>query len=212
VEPRDAATVLILRSTDASPLEVFVQHRRTSMAFAGGALAFPGGGVEAFDSVPVTESWADRLGAPVAQAGGVAAAAIREITEETGVRLTVTELGLWDAWTTPEFMPKRYRTWFFTALLPEGQEAQDTSTEASQVAWVRPAEAIERAVAGEWSLLPPTFVSLARLARFESAADVMAATVDASVEMFTPVTPGDVPGWADEAGIVWTDELWGRRS
>ena len=53
--------------------------------------------------------------------------AAREVAEETGVVLSLEDLGLWDAWTTPEFEPRRYRTWFFVADLPEGQRTRAIS-------------------------------------------------------------------------------------
>ena len=42
-EPRDAATVVLLRPGAAGP-DVDLLRRQTSMAFAGGMCVFPGGG------------------------------------------------------------------------------------------------------------------------------------------------------------------------
>lgn len=81
----------------------------------------------------------------------------------------------WAHWITPKIELKRYDTRFFVAAMPDGQRARDVSTEADQVAWVRPAEAAERAAAGEWMMLPPTIATLAELARFDTVADVLAA-------------------------------------
>ncbi|MFI0486487.1 NUDIX hydrolase [Actinomadura sp. 9N215] len=81
----------------------------------------------------------------------------------------------WAHWITPKVEPKRYDTRFFVAAMPEGQRARDVSTEADQVAWVRPAEAAERGSSGEWLMLPPTIATLAELAEFETVADVLAA-------------------------------------
>lgn len=75
----------------------------------------------------------------------------------------------------PKIEPKRYDTRFFVAAMPRGQRARDVSTEADQVAWVRPAEAAERAAKGEWMMLPPTIATLAELAAFDTVADVLAA-------------------------------------
>lgn len=82
----------------------------------------------------------------------------------------------WAHWITPAVEPKRYDTRFFVAAMPEGQRARDVSTESDKAAWVRPAEAIERAEAGEWFLLPPTQATLAELAGYERVADVLAAS------------------------------------
>ncbi|MFE0334255.1 NUDIX hydrolase [Streptomyces sp. NPDC058955] len=88
-----AATVLLLRDAAAGP-EVHMLRRRASMAFAGGAYAYPGGGVDPRDEQPVRwagpalEEWADRLGLDdPAQAQAVVCAAVRETFEEAGVLL-----------------------------------------------------------------------------------------------------------------------------
>ncbi|GAA3214027.1 NUDIX hydrolase [Actinocorallia longicatena] len=80
----------------------------------------------------------------------------------------------WAHWITPAIEPKRYDTRFFMAALPDGQRALDVSTEADKVAWVRPAEALERATAGELFMLPPTVATLQDLTRFKDVAEVLA--------------------------------------
>lgn len=195
VTPRDAATVLLLRP----PLEVYVMVRHRSMPFAGGMVAFPGGGVAAEDAVALDDGWAGRMGCSAADAAAVVGAAVRELEEETGVRVSPTDLGLWDAWTTPEWESRRYRTWFFTAVLPEGQEARELSTESSHAEWVTPAAAVARADARTWRMLPPTYLSCLRLTTFGSVEEVMAATKEAAVEMFIPALEGETlstPAWA----------------
>ncbi|GLZ08250.1 hypothetical protein Acsp03_57160 [Actinomadura sp. NBRC 104412] len=81
----------------------------------------------------------------------------------------------WAHWITPVIEPRRYDTRFFVAGMPDGQRARDVSTEADRVAWVRPAEAVERARAGEWFLLPPTLATMVELSAYETVADVLAA-------------------------------------
>ena len=48
VTPKRAATVMLLRDTADGPA-VHMLRRRASMAFAGGAYAYPGGGVDPRD-------------------------------------------------------------------------------------------------------------------------------------------------------------------
>ena len=48
-------------------------------------------------------------------------------------------------WLTPVFEPRRYRTWFFVALLPDGQRTRDVSPESSEVAWLPAADAVAMA-------------------------------------------------------------------
>jgi 8-oxo-dGTP pyrophosphatase MutT (NUDIX family) len=93
VQARQAATVLLLRDTAAGP-QVHMLRRRTSMAFAAGMYAYPGGGVDPRDERPVgwagpaLESWAERLGLERPDAAqAVVCAAVRETFEEAGVLL-----------------------------------------------------------------------------------------------------------------------------
>lgn len=93
----------------------------------------------------------------------------------------------WSRWITPEFEPRRFDTYFFVALLPEGQRTRDVSGEADHTMWIRPADALARAEAGDLTMLPPTLVTLAQVAAAGDLAGVVraAATRDAA----TPVTP-----------------------
>lgn len=77
-------------------------------------------------------------------------------------------------WTTPEFEPRRYDTRFFACLLPEGQAADDLSSEAQAADWVRPADLLAEAAAGRALMLPPTIVCLEQLAAAASAAAFLA--------------------------------------
>ncbi|WP_338316177.1 hypothetical protein, partial [Streptomyces bohaiensis] len=101
--PRPSATVLLLRdppeavdtagSATAGGPQVFLLRRRLSMAFAAGACAYPGGGVDPRDRTPLTwagpgpAGWAERLGVDTATAQSVVCAAVRETFEEAGVLL-----------------------------------------------------------------------------------------------------------------------------
>ncbi len=93
----------------------------------------------------------------------------------------------WSRWITPEFEPRRFDTYFFVALLPEGQRTRDVSGEADHTLWIRPADALARAEAGELTMLPPTVVTLAQVA----AADDLPAVARAAAtrDPATPVTP-----------------------
>ncbi|MFD3623252.1 MULTISPECIES: NUDIX hydrolase [Streptomyces] len=93
VTPKRAATVMLLKDTGEGPA-VHMLRRRTSMAFAGGAYAYPGGGVDPRDddrhirwAGPSRAWWADRLGVDEAGAQAIVCAAVRETYEEAGVLL-----------------------------------------------------------------------------------------------------------------------------
>lgn len=186
--PRLAATVLLLRPAGPGP-EVYLLRRAASMAFASGMYAFPGGAVDPMDGAgpPLATGWATRLGLADAEAQGVVRAAVREVAEETGVRLAAADLQPWTRWITPEFEPRRYDTYFFVAALPDGQVPADVSGEADRTGWLRPAEALARVEAGEIAMLPPTSVTLGEIARFDSVAAVLAAA--ASRDAATAVLP-----------------------
>ena len=93
VPPRPAATVVLLRA-GAAGTEGYLLRRRTSMAFAGGMYAFPGGGVDLHDGTsdlgwagPSAEDWGARLACAPQTARAVVCAAVRETFEESGVLL-----------------------------------------------------------------------------------------------------------------------------
>ncbi|MEU9301324.1 NUDIX hydrolase [Streptomyces sp. NPDC048269] len=93
VDPRRAATVMLLRDTPAGPA-VHMLRRRASMAFAGGAYAYPGGGVDPRDEEhqvgwagPSRDDWAHRLGTDTRTAQAIVCGAVRETFEEAGVLL-----------------------------------------------------------------------------------------------------------------------------
>ncbi|HSR86397.1 MAG TPA: NUDIX hydrolase [Streptosporangiaceae bacterium] len=93
VPPRDAATVMLVRSS-AAGLEVYMLRRKASMAFAPGAYVFPGGSVDARDADeevawtgPDAAEWGRAFDAPPALARALVCAAVRETFEEAGVLL-----------------------------------------------------------------------------------------------------------------------------
>ncbi|MGW4154375.1 NUDIX hydrolase [Micromonospora chersina] len=98
----------------------------------------------------------------------------------------------WSRWITPEFEPRRFDTYFFVALLPEGQRTRDVSGEADHTLWLRPTDALARAEAGDLTMLPPTMVTLAQVAAAGDLAGVAQAALDRDAA--TPVTPSlDLP-------------------
>ncbi len=93
VVPKRAATVILLKDTGGTPV-VHMLRRRASMAFAGGAYAYPGGGVDPRDDEhqirwagPPRVWWANRLGVDETGAQAIVCAAVRETYEEAGVLL-----------------------------------------------------------------------------------------------------------------------------
>ena len=243
VEPRNAATVIVLRSGDTGP-EAYYLRRQVSMDFAAGMAVFPGGGVDPRDfdaqvgwAGPDPAAWADRLGCDEETARALVCAAVRETFEESGVllagvsdgdvvadttgedweadrvaletrELAMTDflnrrglvlrtdlLGVWDAWLTPVFEPKRYRTWFFVAELPAGQVTRDVSSESSSVTWLPARVAADQADAGELAMMPPTYLTSMEVGTYDDPAAVLEAARERSVQMFTPTVEPLGDGW-----------------
>lgn len=175
--PRDAATVVVLRE-GAAGLEVLMLGRNRTMDFAPGAHVFPGGSVDASDT-------------------GIEAAAVRETEEECGVRLAADALVPWARWITPEASPRRYDTWFFVAEMPADQQVTVSDAESDRAEWLRPSDALAAARSGRITLLPPTAVVLADLARFDSVAVVLAHR--------PPIRPLMPVVVADDEGRTWLE-------
>jgi 8-oxo-dGTP pyrophosphatase MutT (NUDIX family) len=87
-----------------------------------------------------------------------------ELLTRRGLVLRADLLRPWSRWITPVVEPRRFDTRFFAAALPPGQRTRDVGGEASEVAWVRPGDALMAGRRGEIRLFPPTMVSLSELA------------------------------------------------
>ena len=104
VQPRRAATVLLLRPGTDDPFEVFMVRRHLDSKFMGGMYVFPGGKVDERDCVSDVGQVCHGLtaaGAAEILGGGLSpedalghfVAAIRETLEEAGVLLAVDAAG-----------------------------------------------------------------------------------------------------------------------
>ena len=202
-EARPAATVLLLRDGSAG-IEVFLQRRAATMAFAPDVVVFPGGRVDPADlSAEIDDEVVNAVAAGFAidsgSARGVVAAAVREVQEESGVRLAPADLVPRARWVTPDFEPRRYDTYFFAARLPDGQEARGSTTETTQDAWGSADSFLADGSARAIRLMPPTIVSLEQVASFACVEDLLADRpgLDA-VEPYLLETPD---GWVLEAPL-----------
>jgi 8-oxo-dGTP pyrophosphatase MutT (NUDIX family) len=153
-EPRQAASIVVLRDSQAGP-EVLLVQRNPAQRFMGGAWVFPGGAVHAEDA-------------------DLAATAVRELREEAGIDLPAgTELTPWSRWITPEEVKIRFDTWFFVAAAPPGAEATPDGGECVDARWLRPTEALEAYGRDELMLVFPTIKHLEALEQMESVADAL---------------------------------------
>ena len=153
-EPRQAASIVVLRDSPAGP-EVLLVQRNPQQRFMGGAWVFPGGSVHSED--------ADH-----------AAAATRELEEEAGVALPADHpVVAWSRWITPAEVVVRFDTWFFVTEAPEGAEATPDGGECVDARWLRPTSALEAHGGGDLMLVFPTIKHLEALAEMQSVADTL---------------------------------------
>jgi 8-oxo-dGTP pyrophosphatase MutT (NUDIX family) len=116
---------------------------------------------------------------------------LTDFLDRRGLVLRTDLLGAWAGWLTPAFEPRRYRTWFFVAHLPEGQVTRDISSESSSVAWLPVGDAVAQAEAGEIMMMPPTWLTCLDVDQYADPTAVLAEAEGRSVEMFTPEVVGD---------------------
>jgi 8-oxo-dGTP pyrophosphatase MutT (NUDIX family) len=112
--------------------------------------------------------------------------AFTEFLDRRGLVLRTDLLGVWAAWLTPVFEPRRYRTWFFVADLPAGQLTRDVSSESDQVTWLPAMEAVRQVEQEQMFMLPPTYLTCLEVGQHAAPVEVMGAACDRKVEMFMP--------------------------
>jgi 8-oxo-dGTP pyrophosphatase MutT (NUDIX family) len=167
-----AATVILLREAGTA-FECLMLRRNSKLAFVGGNWVFPGGRVDE----------ADREGCAGDELCAARRAAVRESHEEAGLVLDERAMVTFSHWTPPSMTPKRFLTWFFIARAPQGVVTiDDDEIKAHQ--WIAPAEAMARRNRGEIELAPPTWISLERLARSDSASAAIEQAAGAAPEIF----------------------------
>ncbi|MGI8624566.1 MAG: NUDIX hydrolase [Solirubrobacteraceae bacterium] len=179
VEPRQAATVIVLRG-GAEGLEVLLVRRNPRQRFMGGAWVFPGGAVDAADG---DDHLAHR------------AAGVREVAEEAGVALPGTDALLpYSRWITPKQVAVRFDTHFFLARAPDGATPEVDGAECVDWGWYRPADALATHRRDELALAFPTLRTLEGLAGFASADALLAWAPGRAVEPIEPkvVVEGEV--------------------
>lgn len=221
--PIPAATLILMREAADGAPEILMVERAAGLAFAAGALVFPGGRIDPDDRT---------LGESFASGNAAAAiAAIRETLEETGVAVgfdrppgtskaaelraglaagapfhqllagrfaldldTLTPFARW----CPSFREaRRFDTLFFLARAPV-QAATPSADRGESVAafWATAGNVLARIEAGEAQAIFPTRRNLERLARFSSFAEAEADTRAYPVARITP--------WVENrGGLPW---------
>jgi hypothetical protein len=117
-----------------------------------------------------------------------------DFLDRRGLVLRTDLLGVWAGWLTPVFEPRRYRTWFFVADLPEGQRTRDVSSESDHVTWLPAARAVEDVEQEQMLMLPPTVLTCLEVAQYADPAGVLEAARGRTVDMYTPQVEEDAEG------------------
>jgi 8-oxo-dGTP pyrophosphatase MutT (NUDIX family) len=151
--PRDAATVLCLRTSAEAGIEVFCVQRHARSPFMGGAVVFPGGKLDAADADPAwreagsaalangVQPRALAFAADAAHAAALAVCACREALEEAGLLPTAPPLGAREA----EGLRARLRAGEPLApLLRDVGAALDTRSLVPFARWITPAAETRR--------------------------------------------------------------------
>jgi 8-oxo-dGTP pyrophosphatase MutT (NUDIX family) len=217
-----AATLVLMRERSGGPPELLVTERTGQMAFAAGALVFPGGRIDAEDHLA-----AALLGGNMPDAAA-RIAAIRETIEETGIApglspspdaalarkligeilsgrplgemlkshsltLDLAALTPFARW-CPNFREvRRFDTLFFLAEAPPGAgEPVVSEGEVVRAFWASAETILADVDAGRAHVIFPTRRNLERLAGFGS---IDEARADAARHPVTKITP-----WIEERG------------
>lgn len=212
-----AATLVVWRDSPPEP-EILVVERSAKMAFAAGAIVFPGGRIDAAD-----RDLAESLGRPDEAAK---VTAVRETIEETGViaalvgrvepavgldmqkalhdgadfaellaryelQLDLGALVPFARWMPAFKQPRKFDTIFYLApALPGDWRPNPQESECVAAEWASPSELLARVDRGEASAIFPTKRNLERLAQH---AGIEAALADAHGHSLDTIIP-----WVEE--------------
>lgn len=111
---------------------------------------------------------ADRLALVAGETG------LSEVLRSRDLVLNSGLLTPWACWVTPVGIPRRYRTWFFLAEVPPGQEARDVSTESEGAGWWSVRRALSSTHQGELVMWPPQYATCALLFDAATPSEAMA--------------------------------------
>jgi 8-oxo-dGTP pyrophosphatase MutT (NUDIX family) len=221
-EPVPAATLVLMRSAgDGEPPELLMMERAATMAFAAGALVFPGGRIEpgdheaaeAFPDVPDAAARIAAIRETIEETGvaaalspapdAAAAAALREglaggapfaaLIEDAGLGLELDSLTPFARW-CPNFREtRRFDTLFFLAeAAAGGGRSSADENESVRTFWASASHVLADVDAGRSHVIFPTRRNLERLARFGS---IEEARADAAAHPVRKITP-----WVEERG------------
>jgi 8-oxo-dGTP pyrophosphatase MutT (NUDIX family) len=212
-----AATLILVRDRSDGPAELLMVERAGGMAFAAGALVFPGGRIDDADrglaaaigaypaAVAAIRETVEETAVPVGlspppdanaalgiQDALIADRPFADILDETGLSIDAAALTPFARWVPKFHAVRRFDTMFFVARCPSGDwQPRVVEGECAGAYWLTAAEILERDRRGEARLIFPTRRTLERLAQHSSFEQIRA---DALAFPIEPVTP-----WVEEA-------------
>lgn len=208
-----AATVIVMRERTGGPPELLMVERARAMAFAGGALVFPGGRIDPGDRAlaALHPGDPDDIAARIAavretlEEAGVAVGldvdgdaipelrhrlyageAMAPLIEAAGGMLRLDALVPFSRWLPHNVIHRVFDTRFYLARAPEGAAPVVDGNENVRVFWSSAQAVLDAADAGEATIIFPTRRNLERLARFGGFEDAVA---DARAHPLRTVTP-----------------------
>ena len=209
-----AATLIVVRDRKAAPPELLMVERAGGMAFAAGALVFPGGRIDDADrahglepglvaalretieetAVPVgIDPLPDREIALALQRELLAGEPLAAVLDRHRLRIAPPALTPFARWVPKFHAVRRFDTIFYVAQSPAGEwEPNVIEGECAGACWVSAREVLDRDARGEARLIFPTRRNLERLAQHDSFDAIRA---DALAHPIEPVTP-----WVEERG------------
>jgi hypothetical protein len=110
---------------------------------------------------------------------------IESLLEESSVDPGL--LTLTARWIAPAGIPKRFDTWFFLAEAGRDVRSTPQPTEATDLVWIRPSEALVRHAQGDFPLVFPTIRNLEAIGRFSSVGELIESRRHAVISVTRPV-------------------------
>ena len=209
-----AATLVVMRDRANRAPELLMVERTARMAFAGGAMVFPGGRVDAADHalaeafpepdaafrIAAIRETLEESGIPVGLApeadNAVAAqmqgalhegARFADLLEAHGLSLRLDALTPFARWKPAFHQSRIFDTLFFIAEAPIGDwRPRPQPGECEAVEWLSASEVLARVADGRASAIFPTIRNLERLAQFDSIAAARADAASHAIETITP--------------------------
>jgi 8-oxo-dGTP pyrophosphatase MutT (NUDIX family) len=195
VPVRPASTVLVIRPSSGSGIEVLMVQR-PSRGFFGGLMVFPGGALESCDFVTISafddsehrmagiRETAEEVGFLVTSTGLVPSPSVKggqlvDWWNSSGIDPGFERMTLVSRWVTPEGAPTRFDTRFYLVAIDDDPEIVLDSDELVDHAWVSPRRGIDEVRQGTWQMILPTMSHLRWLSRYATVEAAVAAAVGA---------------------------------